>query len=162
MGKQLTKYRKVDEKDRQWIEDLMQKEWGSNLIVTRGRLHDTGNLPGIISETMGKKTGILIYNLEKGECEMIALNVTTEGRGIGKGLLDAIKKVTEDEGIKRIWLITTNDNLKALEFYKRNGFKVAAIHKDAINESRKLKPEIPTIGKNEIPIRDEIELEMYL
>ena len=31
-----------------------------------------------------------------------------------------------------------------------------------MNESRKIKPSIPLIGANNIPLRDEIELEMIL
>jgi hypothetical protein len=42
------------------------------------------------------------------------------------------------------------------------GFKIVAIHKDAIRDSRKLKPEIPEIGVDGIPITDEIELEIVL
>lgn len=159
MEKLLTEYRKVEEKDRNWIENLMQKEWGSRMIVTRGKIHDTRNLEGIISETSGKRTGVLIYNINNEECEIIVLNVLLEGKGIGTKLLEEVKKVAQQNNIKRVWLITTNDNLKALEFYKRKGFKVVAIHKDAVNKSRKLKPEIPMIGENGIPIQDEIEME---
>jgi hypothetical protein len=36
------------------------------------------------------------------------------------------------------------------------------IHQGAIKESRRLKPEIPLIAQNGIPILDEIELEIIL
>jgi hypothetical protein len=42
------------------------------------------------------------------------------------------------------------------------GFTLAAVHKGALNESRKLKPEIPLFGIDGIPITDEIELEKIL
>jgi len=57
---------------------------------------------------------------------------------------------------------TTNDNLTALRFYQQCGFVLAAIHRNALEQSRKLKPEIPLVGNDGIPLRDEIELEMML
>jgi hypothetical protein len=46
--------------------------------------------------------------------------------------------------------------------YQKRNFKITAIHCDTIKESRKIKPEIPEIGMNGIPSRDDIELEMSL
>jgi hypothetical protein len=39
---------------------------------------------------------------------------------------------------------------------------LVAIHRNAIEISRKLKPSIPIIGKHGIPIKHEIEFEMNL
>ena len=44
----------------------------------------------------------------------------------------------------------------------QRGFQITAIHPDAVTESRKIKPEIPLIGLEGIPLRDEIELSMEL
>ncbi len=52
--------------------------------------------------------------------------------------------------------------MNALRFYQKRGFVLVAIHRDALDISRKLKPEIPLIGNDGIPLRDEIELEMIL
>lgn len=59
----------------------------------------------------------------------------------------------------RIWLITTNDNLNALGFYQKRGFRIKAVYPGAVDEARRIKPEIPLAASNGIPIRDEIELE---
>jgi hypothetical protein len=59
-------------------------------------------------------------------------------------------------------LITTNDNTKALRFWQKRGFRLAAVHRNAVEKSRKIKPEIPLTGNDGIPIKDEIELEMAL
>ena len=61
-----------------------------------------------------------------------------------------------------MWLITTNDNLNALRFYQKRGFELVAVHRHAVDESRKIKPEIPLVGENGIPIRDELGLELAL
>jgi ribosomal protein S18 acetylase RimI-like enzyme len=55
-----------------------------------------------------------------------------------------------------------NDNLHALRFYQKRGFVLVALHRNALEASRKLKPEIPLVGIDGIPIRDEIELELVL
>jgi ribosomal protein S18 acetylase RimI-like enzyme len=54
---------------------------------------------------------------------------------------------------------TTNDNLNALRFYQRRGFRIMGVHPGAVNEARRLKPSIPAIGAYGIPICDEIDLE---
>jgi hypothetical protein len=38
--------------------------------------------------------------------------------------------------------------------------RLAALHRDELERSRKLKPEIPELGLDGIPIRDELELEL--
>ena len=82
--------------------------------------------------------------------------------GIGATLINKVKGITKSQGCKRIWLITTNDNTHAIRFYQKRGLVLAALYKNAIEESRKLKPEIPFEGFDGIPIRDEIELELVL
>ena len=63
-------------------------------------------------------------------------------------------------GSTRLWLITTNDNVDALRFYQRRGFRLVAIDRDAVERSRAtLKPGIPRTGLHGIPIRDELTLE---
>jgi hypothetical protein len=59
-----------------------------------------------------------------------------------------------------VWLVTTNDNLDALRFYQRRGLRLVAVHAGAVDEARRLKPEIARVGEYGIPIRDEIELEL--
>ena len=59
-------------------------------------------------------------------------------------------------------MITTNDNRRAISFYQKYGFTIAAIHHNALEESRKLKPSIPITGIDGIPLKDEIEMEIFL
>jgi hypothetical protein len=60
------------------------------------------------------------------------------------------------------WLITSNDNIRALRFYQRRGWDMVALYRNAVDESRKLKPEIPQRGDHDIPVRHEIEFELLL
>jgi GNAT superfamily N-acetyltransferase len=154
--------RKIREDDREWIRNLLRKEWISNLVVSKGVLHQADSLPGYIAEANGEKQGLLTYNVSGKECEIVTLNSNIERLGIGSALINALEKEISKLGCNRLWLITTNDNTKAIRFYQKRGFSLVAVHKNAIEESRKLKPEIPLTGIDGIPIRDEIEMELLL
>jgi hypothetical protein len=57
-------------------------------------------------------------------------------------------------------LVTTNDNVDAIAFYLRCGWNLVAVHREALEESRRLKPEIPHVGEHGLPLRDELEFEL--
>jgi ribosomal protein S18 acetylase RimI-like enzyme len=90
------------------------------------------------------------------------VHAASRGLGLGSRLLEAARKRAYDLGCRRLWLITTNDNEPAMRFYQRRGMRIAAIHRGAIAESRKLKPEIALVGVGGRPIEDEIEFELLL
>jgi ribosomal protein S18 acetylase RimI-like enzyme len=152
----------LSEKHRRWADDLIEKRWGSVKVVTRGRVHDTSLLPGFVAVSGGEPVGLATYDIAGDECEMVSLDSLAEGIGIGTALVRAVEGVARSSGCRRLWLITTNDNLAAVGFYQKRGLHIAAIHLDALEESRRLKPEIPLTGIDGIPIRDEIELELVL
>jgi hypothetical protein len=59
--------------------------------------------------------------------------------------------------------VTTNDNLDALRFYQRRGFRLTALRAGAVDRTRaSLKPRIGTLGEHGIPLRNELELELVL
>ncbi len=89
----------------------------------------------------------------------MTLDSLEEFQGIGSALLKAAEGIAQAHHCTRIWLVTTNDNLNALRFYQKRGYRITGVHPDAVTEARKLKPYIPTIGEFGIPLRDEIELE---
>jgi GNAT superfamily N-acetyltransferase len=154
--------RHISDTDKTWINRILTDRWGSPTIVTRGVLHAANELPGFIATDRNVPVGLLTYRFEAGACEVVSLDSLAEGRGIGSALLKSVEEVAREKKSNRIWLITTNDNLHALRFYQRRGYVLVAVHHDAIERSRQLKPQIPMIGKDDIPLRDEIELEKKL
>jgi len=154
--------REVNENDKKWIIQLMEDEWASTRIITRGIVHNTENLPGLIAIQNKKRIGLLIYNVKDYDCEIISLNSLIKGVGIGSALIQKMIEISIKGDCKRIWVITTNDNTEALRFYQMRGFKIKAFYIDAIKKSRQLKPELPLLGIDGIEIRDEIELEKEL
>jgi GNAT superfamily N-acetyltransferase len=154
--------RPLDRDDRDWVAGLIEKQWGSTKIVTRGKIHNADELPGFAAMMDNEPIGLITYRMEDKECEIITLNSLREGIGVGSALVNAVEKVAVDFRCKRLWVVTTNDNVDALRFYQKKGFELVAVHRNAVEQSRKLKPEIPSVGKDGIPLRDEIELEITL
>ena len=148
--------------DRAWARRLLAERWDSPRIVTRGRVHQADELPGFVAEGADGLIGLLTYRIEDRQCEIVSLDSLVERQGVGTALLSAAQRAGRESGCTRLWLITTNDNLAAVRFYQRRGFVLAALHRNALELSRRLKPEIPLVGIDGIPLRDEIELEMSL
>ena len=140
----------------------MIDDWASNIIVTQGTSYQADLLPALIADLDGKPSGVLIYSIKNTELEIVSLNAIEKGKGIGSALLDEIEKIAKEHRCRRIWLITTNDNIDAMRFYQRRGYEIAFVHRHAIQGSRKIKPQLPFVGKYGIPIRDEIEMEKNL
>lgn len=148
--------------DRGWISETLNACWGSTAMVSRGVLHDVLAHPGFVAVQDGKPVGLLAYNIVGDECEIILMQSMREGVGVGSALIDAVKHLATIEGCARLWLITTNDNLRALHFYQKRGFTLAAVHPNSLAQSRLLKPQIPLAGMDGIPLRDEIEMEIII
>ncbi|UCF79097.1 MAG: GNAT family N-acetyltransferase [Candidatus Eiseniibacteriota bacterium] len=156
------KIKPVQESDGEWIAALLKECWGSTRMVVKGRVLSADKLPGFVALSGGERVGLLTYRIDGGQCEIVTLNSLLEKRGVGSALLAAVRSTAVEGGCSRLWLITTNDNTAALRFYQKRGFLLAAVHLNALEQSRKLKPEIPEVGIEGIPLRDEIELEMNL
>ncbi|MCZ2095755.1 MAG: GNAT family N-acetyltransferase [Anaerolineae bacterium] len=154
--------RPMTDEDRAWAHALIDREWGGLAMVTRGVLHDMRVLPGVVAWHEGARVGLATYRLDGAECEVMSLNSLVEGAGIGTALLEAVAEVSRAAGCRRVFLITTNDNTPALRFYQRRGFRLVALRPGAIDAARRLKPGIPAVGLDGIPLRDEIELEQAL
>ncbi|MDP2585543.1 MAG: GNAT family N-acetyltransferase, partial [Candidatus Levybacteria bacterium] len=69
------------------------------------------------------------------------------------------KELAKERGLKSVWLVTSNDNIDSLRFYQKRGFRITKVYPNAIDKARKIKPEVPVIGKYGIPLKDALELE---
>ncbi|HET6873178.1 MAG TPA: GNAT family N-acetyltransferase, partial [Acidimicrobiales bacterium] len=113
-------------------------------------------LPGFLAEDAGVALGAITYRPAGGECEVVTLNAFEENRGIGTALLLRVKQVADEAG-RRLWLITMNDNLRAIGFYQRRGMDMAALHRNFVEVVRAEKPGAGAAGHNGIFFRHAIE-----
>jgi len=148
--------------DRDWVRRKIIETWGAETVVVHQTVYRPAELPGFIAEAEGEIAGLLTYHVKDEACEIVTLDAWRAGLGVGTALIGAVKQAAGRERCRRLFVITTNDNTPALRFYQKRGFVIAAVHVNAIEKDRRLKPEIPLIGMDGIPIRDEIELEMHL
>jgi GNAT superfamily N-acetyltransferase len=152
----------VTPEDKTWIREVLIDSWASTRVVSKGVVHKADELPGIVALKDEDRIGLLTFNIVDGSLEIVTLDSLRKRKGIGSALIHAAIEVAQKHKCSRIWVVTTNDNKAALIFYQTQDFQIVAIHKNAIEAYRKLKPEIPLIGHDDIPILDEIELEKRL
>jgi GNAT superfamily N-acetyltransferase len=154
--------RPLEDHDRTWLHQFVLDRWGAPIVVGHGHVYRVADLPGFVALEDGEPVGLLTYSIERDACEIVTIDSIREGLGIGSALIEAITRAAREAGCRRLWLITTNDNLRMLRFGQRRGFSLVALRPRAVEESRKLKPEIAQLGLHGIPIRDELELELRL
>ncbi|MGN7313107.1 GNAT family N-acetyltransferase [Alkalicoccobacillus gibsonii] len=153
---------KIKEKQRQNVEHFFIKHWGSDEMVTSSGVFNCSELDGfIVFNDKDEIRGLITYIVKDRVCEIISLDSVDEGQGIGSALLKAVEYEVK-RTCNKIKIITTNDNMKALGFYQKRGYRLTQIIKDAVTEARKHKPEIPLVGEYGIPLLDELELEKAL
>ena len=143
--------------------DAFLAEHNADLVARRGELVDARSLPALIVESGGVITGVLTWVLDGTSMEVLTLHAAHQWEGAGSALLAGARRVAEASGADRLWLITTNDNVDALRFYQRRGYRLAKVDAGAVDRSRAaLKPAIPEVGAHGIALRDELELELLL
>ena len=86
-------------------------------------------LPGLVVTDAGEPVGLLTYTIDGDACEIVTIDAVIEGDGIGSLLIGSVEDVAREAGCSRLWLVTTNDNDRALGFYRAHGFDVVAVHR---------------------------------
>ena len=132
-------------------------------VARRGVVIDALEHPAVSAWADDRLHGVATYVVEGTDCEVLTLHAVTSRMGVGTGLLAEVESTARAAGCERLWVVTTNDNVDALRFYQRRGFRLVALRPGAVDMSReRLKPEIPRIGAHQIPLHDELELELSL
>lgn len=149
--------RLADSSERAMAVDLLVKEWGDPIIV-RSQIYPIDECDIFIA---GDFDGLAaVSGRDRPIAELVAINAFTRHQGIGSALLRSI--VDRLQGFEILRLTTTNDNLDALRFYQRRGFRLMALRPGAVEAARALKPRISAVGEHGIPIRDELDLTLQL
>ncbi|MGP4060276.1 GNAT family N-acetyltransferase [Halobacillus sp. H74] len=141
------------------IRDFLELHWGSTKMVVSSGSYDCTILDGFAAlNDQARLIGLVTYIIDDDVGEIISLDSIVEGEGIGTSLIQSVEKTAMNLQCRKLTLITTNDNLAAIAFYQKRGFRFSRILHNAVEQARKIKPEIPMTGNHGIPIIDEIEM----
>lgn len=144
---------------REKVKAFFEAHWGSPQMVISSGVYNCSDLDGFaVLNKDGEIIGLITYIVSGHECEIISLDSIDEGKGIGTLLVQEVEVLAKREGCVTLNLITTNDNLNALKFWQKRGFKLSQVLSNAVEKARKIKPSIPMIGYEGIPIRGELLL----
>ena len=158
----MMQFQRLTQEDLRRLRQFWKDRWGVGFVVAHGVVYYPDSLDGFVAFDGEEWVGLITYLFSGQDCEIVSIDSTREGQGIGTKLMDAAVEEARKRNCRRVFLVTTNDNLNALGFYQKRGFEMVKINRGAVNESRKIKPSIPMIGMYNIPLRDEIELEILL
>ena len=154
--------RALADADRDWAATVVTRHFGSPVVVSRGVCQDTRTLPGLVLEDHGDRLGLIQYRIDGMRCEVVVIISLRARQGHGRRLLAGLASVARGQGCRCLWLVTTNDNWPAQQFYAALGWRQVAVHRGAVTAARSLKPEIPETGRDGLPLTDEIEYELRL
>lgn len=145
------------------LQAFFEQYWGSSLMVISSGVYQCDQLPGFVCVTAeGEIVGLITYVDRGEEREIISLDATIEKKGIGSQLMEIVEIEAAGQGISRLKVITSNDNVNALRFYQKRGYRIIGVLQNAIDEARKIKADIPLVGYDGIPMKDEIVLQKEL
>lgn len=150
--------RALRDQEREWLREVLSEHWGDELIVGRGRVRRIEELTALVALDDDERVGVLTYVLDREVAEIVTMDALREGAGVGGALIEAVAAAARAAGARRLLVMATNDNLRALRFYQRKGFRLHELRAGALEEARRSKPSIPPIGHDGIPISDEIDL----
>ena len=146
--------------DRTWVRETLLRRWASPLVATHGYLVDASKLDGYIASESHRRLGLITYETFMNKIRITTIDNLVEIHGICRLLIDELYILAKSQEKSRLVVTITNDNTDALAFFQKMGFQISEVFLDSVKHSRSVKPSLPLIGNNGIPIRDEIELEL--
>jgi GNAT superfamily N-acetyltransferase len=157
------KVRAREPEDQPWIEKMLGERWGGVRVIVHNEIFDAHLLPALVA---GEMEGLATFRVQQANqikfAELVTLDAVTANQGIGTALIEALISKLRGEMVTFLSATTTNDNLNALRFYQRRGFRITEVRPGAADKARCIKPSIPLVGEYGIPIRDEIELQRQI
>ena len=139
------------------IEEVWNR-WGVP-IVSIGRHYMPADVEGLfIPGGEPAPRALVTWAIDGAETEIVTLDAFEQGHGHGSRVLAEAERLLAGRGVSRIRLVTTNDNTKALGFYVRRGYRLVAVHLDAMDEVYRVKPQAPRLGNDGVAMRDLLEL----
>ena len=112
--------------------------------VAHGTVFRPAELPGLIAQAPGEPmAGLLTYEVRGPVLEIVTLNAVPRRAGIGTALVEEAIAEAVRRGCREVRLTTTNDNVNALRFYQRRGFRLVELRPGAVARARDAEPGNP-------------------
>ena len=146
--------------------DFIRKRWEESWwlpVVSIGRTYQPEDVSGLVwRDEWGEPQGLITWHIDGDHAEIVSVDAYQQGRHIGGRLLDGAEAALRKRGVRRATIVTTNDNLRAIAFYVRRGYRIVRLALDDMDRVREIKPKVPLLGNDNIPLRDMLELEKDL
>jgi GNAT superfamily N-acetyltransferase len=152
--------REATDTDRAAARELFHRDFGRTKIVAFGEIMDLDQMPALVAVMHAEPSGALAYRLLGDALHIVALATDPmwQRSGVGAYLVAEAELLARRLGLARLVISTTNDNLPALYFYQRRGYRLSALAADSVI----VHTQQEIMGFAGIPVRDEIRLEKRL
>jgi len=152
--------REANDQDRAEARVLFERDFGRTRIVAYGQVIDIDQMPALVAQMHQDISGALAYRQYGDALHIVALATDPmwQRSGVGGHLLVEAELLARRLNLTRLVVATTNDNLPALYFYQRHGYRLTELVPNSIIEHTHQQ----VAGFSGIPVCDEIRLEKTL
>jgi ribosomal protein S18 acetylase RimI-like enzyme len=152
--------REATDADRAAARELFTRDFGRTKIVAYGEVMDIDQMPALVAVRYEDPSGALAYRLHGDALHIVALATDPmwQRSGVGGHLVAEAELIARRLKLRRLVVSTTNDNLPALYFYQRRGYRMT----DFVPNSIIMHTGQEVSGFAGILVRDEIRLEKML
>jgi len=149
--------REGSDQDRAKALELFQRDFGPAQLVAYGEAVSLENANVLVAETEREIAGALAWRHFDGAFHILALATDPmwQRAGVGGHLVAEAELLARRQDQPRVIVTVTNDNLTALYFYQRRGYRFSAILRDSVAAHA---GDQEAIGFAGIPIKDEVQL----
>lgn len=152
--------REATDADRPLVRALFERDFGRTRVIGFGQVLDVDAMPALVATMHEDVSGALAYRLLGDGLHIVALATDPmwQRSGVGGHLVAEAELLARRLSLARVIVTTTNDNLPALYFYQRRGYRLVSVSPGSmLAHTEGVLP-----GFAGIPVRDEMQLEKML
>jgi DNA-3-methyladenine glycosylase I len=146
-----------------YVSACISESWGFPVVSVTNTYEDAAGLEGLTwIDEHGEVRGLITWMQRGDRAEIVSLDAFARGQHIGGRLLDGAEAELRNQGVRTIELTTTNDNVRALTFYLRHGYRIVRLEIGGMDRVRSVKPGVPTTGNEGLPLQDMLQFEKHI
>lgn len=153
---------RITDDNRKMLTQFIIDNWYGSIMIIKGERVDITTEDGYCIIDKNSVVAVVTYRLKNNICEITLLYTVKQRCGIGKKLVHEVTKTVRNKGGDTVMVVTTNDNIEAIAFYQKMGFDIVNIYRNSMDYVRKMRPTVPIMGENNIPLRHEIEFPIFV